>query len=203
MLDATSQYSTALKGYLNHPYWSILFVFGVAFIYYIVHQRFFHPLSGFPGPYVASITNWWKVYHVYQLDLHEVVLSLHQKYGPVVRIGPNDLHFWNPEALTAIYKAGRTMPKTGFYDAFTTFNPNLFGTTDDDVSVQLQAVNCSESLGTNQLKQHALRRRQMSHGFSMASVREMEPIVDGQMKILCDKLDESAKSGIAFDLKVR
>jgi hypothetical protein len=112
-----------------------LIVLGLA-VAYVVYQTFIHPLSKFPGPPIASLTNWWKIYHTYRLDLHEAVLALHHRYGPVVRIGPNDLHFWEPEAITAIYKAGRAMPKTEFYDSFTTFNPNLFGTTDDDVSLR-------------------------------------------------------------------
>jgi hypothetical protein len=37
----------------------------------------------------------------------------------------------------------------------------------------------------------------------MISAREMEPIVDGHMQILCDKLDACARTGAAFDLKVR
>jgi hypothetical protein len=54
----------------------------------------------------------------------------------VTRIGPNDLHFWNAEAITPIYKAGKAMGKTEFYDAFTTFNPNLFGTRNEAVGLE-------------------------------------------------------------------
>jgi hypothetical protein len=107
---------------------------GLATILYIIRQRWFHQLSRHPGPFVASFTNLWKTYHTYRLDLHEAVLDLHFRYGPVVRIGPKDLHFWDREAVPAIYKAGRSMPKTEFYDSFTTFNPNIFGTTDEKVS---------------------------------------------------------------------
>lgn len=58
---------------------------------------------------------------------------MHEKYGDVVRVGPNDLSFNTGEAVSAIYKAGRSLPKTGFYDGFTAFNPNLFGTKDEEV----------------------------------------------------------------------
>ncbi|OCL14612.1 cytochrome P450 [Glonium stellatum] len=179
MLAATLRYSVA--GYNTHPLLLLLALLGFTVFFYVIYYRFAHPLSKYPGPYLACLTNWWKVYHTFRLDLHEAVLLLHEKYGSVVRIGPNDLHFWGPEALAPIYKAGRSMPKTEFYDSFTTFNPNLFGTTDDD--------------------QHALRRRQLSHGFSMISAREMEPIIDYHMGILRKKLDQCAKTGQVFDLK--
>jgi hypothetical protein len=134
MLAVTSKYGITV--YSSHPYLLFSALVGVVILFYVIYQRFLHPLSKFPGPHLATLTNWWKIYHTYHLDLHEVVLRLHEKYGPVIRIGPNDLHFWNPEALPAIYKAGRSMPKTEFYDSFTAFNPNLFGTTDDDVSCE-------------------------------------------------------------------
>lgn len=102
---------------------------------YVSYMRFFHPLARYPGPALASLTNIWKAYYVYRLEFHEKLVDLHKKYGPVVRIGPNHLHFWNGEAIATIYKGGRKMGKTEFYDAFTAFNPNLFGGTDEDVGI--------------------------------------------------------------------
>lgn len=100
---------------------------------YVSYMRLLHPLARYPGPVLASLTNIWKAYYVYRLDLHEKLVELHKQHGPVVRIGPNHLHFWNGEAISTIYKGGRKMGKTEFYDAFTAFNPNLFGGTDEDV----------------------------------------------------------------------
>ncbi|KAJ0420507.1 cytochrome P450 [Aspergillus carlsbadensis] len=144
-------------------------------------MRWFHGLSRYPGPLLASLTNTYKAYYVYNLTLHEKLLELHMRYGPVVRIGPNHLHTWEGEAIATIYKGGRNMGKTEFYDAFTAFNPNLFGGTNEDV--------------------HSLRRRQLSHGFSQASITKLEPLIEGQMKILIDKLQMYAKTGETFDLK--
>lgn len=100
---------------------------------YISFILYFHPLSQYPGPKIASLTSLWRAYYVYKLVLHEKLVELHQQYGPVVRIGPNHLHFWDGEAIAPIYKGGRKMGKTEFYDAFTAFNPNLFGGRDEDV----------------------------------------------------------------------
>lgn len=105
----------------------------IPFLCYVVYMRYFHSLSNYPGPPLASLTNTYKAYYVYNLTIHEKLLELHNRYGPVVRIGPNHLHTWKGEAIAPIYKGGRNMGKTEFYDAFTAFNPNLFGGTNEDV----------------------------------------------------------------------
>ncbi|KAL4749004.1 hypothetical protein BDW72DRAFT_205134 [Aspergillus terricola var. indicus] len=148
---------------------------------YVVYMRLFHPLSQYPGPLFASLSNTYKAYYVYKLTIHEKLLELHNTYGPIVRIGPNHLHTWEGDAITPIYKGGRSMGKSEFYDAFTAFRPNLFGGRDEDT--------------------HALRRRQLSHGFAQVSVVKLEPLIDGQMAILISKLRHYARTGQAFDLK--
>lgn len=100
---------------------------------YVVYQRYFHPLAKYPGPFVASITNFFKLYHHSRIQLPQTIQALHERYGPVVRIGPNDLNFNGAGAIGAIYKAGRRMPKSQFYDAFTAIKPNIFGSRDEAV----------------------------------------------------------------------
>ena len=50
-------------------------------------------------------------------------------------------------------------------------------------------------------QQHSLRRRHMSHSFSISSVKEMECYLDANIKILKAKLVQYAASGEIFDLK--
>ncbi|KAJ5981043.1 hypothetical protein N7481_008341 [Penicillium waksmanii] len=65
---------------------------------------------------------------------------------------------------------------TEFYGAFTAFNPNC-------------------------LVIHALRRRQLSHGFSQVSIQKLEPLIEGQMEIFIRKLRSLVGSGETFDFK--
>ena len=119
---------------------SLLFLFLSAIlllVLYVVYYRLLHPLARYPGPFLASITNLWKVYQLSTLHLPEILVQLHEKHGDVVRVGPNDLSFQTNSAYGQIYKGGRSLPKTSFYDGFTTFNPNLFGTQDEEVSYGL------------------------------------------------------------------
>jgi hypothetical protein len=100
---------------------------------YATYQLLFHPLAHVPGPRIAALTNLWKVYQIYGMQLHELLLELHEQHGPVVRIGPNDVHIQDTEAVVTIYKGGRAFPKTSYYNSWQAFNHNVFGTQDEDV----------------------------------------------------------------------
>ena len=61
--------------------------------------RTFHSLSNNqPG-----WTNLWREYQVYAANYGPTVKKLHEKYGPVVRIGPNLLDIDYPEISKVIY----------------------------------------------------------------------------------------------------
>ena len=106
----------------------------LVFSLYVLYQRWFHPLAKYPGPFVASFTDLWKVYQMAKTQMPYRLTELHEQYGPIIRTGPNSLSFTDPAAIAPIYQSGRAMEKTAFYDSFTTFNPNVFGTRDEDVS---------------------------------------------------------------------
>lgn len=148
---------------------------------YITYYRLIHPLSRYPGPFWASLTNLWRLKELWALHLPDTLVRLHQEHGDIVRVGPNLISFQQGRAVPRIYKAGRILAKTSFYDGFTSFNANLFGTQDEEV--------------------HALRRRQMAHAFSLQSIKEMEPHIDAHLLRFRENLDRFVASGEKFDLK--
>ena len=101
--------------------------------FYVSYYRLVHPLAKYPGPFWASLTNLWKVKELWSLHLPDTLVRLHEEHGDIVRIGPNQISFRQGGAVPRIYKAGRVLAKTSFYDGFTSFNPNLFGTQDEEV----------------------------------------------------------------------
>lgn len=103
---------------------------------YLIYQRFLHPLAKYPGPFLAIFTDFHKFSLFWSLRIDEKILSLHQKYGPIVRIAPNELSFWNAEAVAPIFKSGKAVMKSQFFDGFTTFNPSLFGNRDEKVRIR-------------------------------------------------------------------
>lgn len=75
----------------------------VAFSAYLAGNRFNHGLNKYPGPFLASLTDWWRFWDVYKRRPEVTHIKLHEKHGDVVRLGPNALSFADPKALKAIY----------------------------------------------------------------------------------------------------
>ncbi len=61
------------------------------------------PLSQVPGPFIARFTRWWLAYHGWRGDFHKLLTRLHEQYGEVVRIGPDEVITINPDAVKKIY----------------------------------------------------------------------------------------------------
>lgn len=51
----------------------------------------FHPLAKYPGPTILKLTKLWTVWVAHRGQNHVYLMSLHDKYGPTIRIGPNEL----------------------------------------------------------------------------------------------------------------
>lgn len=86
-------------------------------------KRIIHALtSPFPGPKLPKLTKWWIRskqfqgnpkfrYHFSPAQLNikttgtdlQTIHSLHQKYGPIVQLGPHELSFCHADALSQIY----------------------------------------------------------------------------------------------------
>lgn len=113
----------------------------IPFLYltgYVLYQRHIHRLAKYPGPFLASLTDLWQVMQFLSLKQPYNLTALHEKYGSVVRYGPDKLSITNESAIPLIYtKGARLMPKTEYYDAFGAAHPNVFGMRDEDVSARL------------------------------------------------------------------
>jgi hypothetical protein len=70
---------------------------------WLLRNRFHNGLNKYPGPVLASLTDWWRFFDVYGRRPDITQRALHQRYGDVVRLGPNLLSFANPKALKTIY----------------------------------------------------------------------------------------------------
>lgn len=123
---------------------TILQVLGMAYathwVYTIIYNLYFHPLSHFPGPRLAAASGWYLCwYEVFKGGEFVHKLSeLHEKYGqypderreerltggesgPVVRSAPNELHFSEPEAFKTIYSTPVFVKDISLYKVFQRF----------------------------------------------------------------------------------
>ncbi|KAK3370484.1 cytochrome P450 [Podospora didyma] len=86
-----------------------------------VYRRFFSPLTKFPGPAFAACTKLYEAYHVlYKNDWLVNLEALHQQYGPVVRIGPHELHFNDHEFCLTHHKRADLAKCTSYYGLLNT-----------------------------------------------------------------------------------
>jgi hypothetical protein len=89
---------TETHGFSN-PYIYVL----LPSLLYIIYIKYLTGISHIPGPFVASISNFWKIKAAWDEDMPRRNIALHRKYGPLVRIGPNMISVDDPSALNTIY----------------------------------------------------------------------------------------------------
>ena len=90
-----------------HPY---LLIVGVVLTHFL-RTRYRPGLQHVPGPFIASFTCLWRFNVVRKKDMPWTSIRLHQKYGPLVRIGPNHVSVAHPDALKVIYGNDSTYRK--------------------------------------------------------------------------------------------
>lgn len=69
----------------------------------LIYNLYFHPLSQFPGPLLARSSRAFFIRSTWRGTLHFDVKVLHDRYGSIVRIAPDELAFIDPSAWKDIY----------------------------------------------------------------------------------------------------
>ena len=84
---------------INHIFLILL----AGLVAWLLYLRFGHRLHQFPGPFLASFTNLWRVWHALVTSGDEPMVNLYQEYGDIVRLGLSALSFGHPKAIRDIY----------------------------------------------------------------------------------------------------
>ena len=87
-----------------------------------VYNLFFSPLAAIPGPWYAAISDLWLTTHVARLQQCMTVQALFERYGPVVRVGPNKVVFCDLTTMRSVYCVHK-FDKSPFYKALLTSVP--------------------------------------------------------------------------------
>ncbi len=142
------------------------------FLISAVYLLFIHPLAKFPGP------RWWAVsripwaYHVIKGDLWSVLDRLHEEYGSVVRIAPDETTTIDPAAWKDIYVTKPVLAKDPY-----SLTPPLNG---------------AHSLFTAEGDVHRRLRGALVNGFADRSLRDQAPIVETYASQLIARLRREA-----------
>ncbi|KAL5382175.1 hypothetical protein PMIN06_003836 [Paraphaeosphaeria minitans] len=140
--------------------------------YYVlscIHCRYFHPLSKFPGPFWASISNFWKLYILSTKESHTRGIEYHKKYGPAIRVAPNFLVFSDPKLVPVVYH--RNADKSDFY------SPGVLG-------------RLRPPFQTQDHKEHAAKRKRVAASFQISNLRKMESDVNNMIEKLLSQFNE-------------
>ncbi|KAI5456875.1 putative P450 monooxygenase [Mariannaea sp. PMI_226] len=148
-----------------------------------MRQIFRSDLRSVPGPLVARLSTLYRPWKVSGGDAPEFYHKLHEKYGPIVRTGPNVVSISDPSAIGPIYSIGSKFFKSAFYSVFDAIYrdspmPSMFSVRDPT--------------------QHQALRRPVAQKFSMSSIKAMEPFADDCSDIFISSMKEL--SGQAVDL---
>ncbi|TKX22879.1 cytochrome P450 monooxygenase-like protein 25 [Elsinoe australis] len=133
----------------------------ITFVAYFLHNKYSHDINHIIGPSFAALSDLWRLIVVWRRRPELEHIKLHQKYGPVVRLGPKTVSVADPEAVKVIYALN-----AGFSDIYPVQQTvakghalrSMFNTTDELF--------------------HAKLRRHVSNAYAMSTLVNFEPLVD-------------------------
>ncbi|KEF63876.1 uncharacterized protein A1O9_01854 [Exophiala aquamarina CBS 119918] len=160
---------------------TLAFAYGVLYLAFrVIYRLFLHPLSAFPGPRLAGATSLWKAYYQCTDSFAHQLMKLHEIYGPVVRIRPNELHFKSTDAFFDIYN-----------------NKNRW---DKDAALYHSFGEDESSFGYISHVEAKERRDVLSRIFSVKAVEEAEPLIRLKVNNFCAALARQNAAGKPADL---
>ena len=159
-----------------------------AFILYTItktiYRLFFHPLSSFPGPRLAAATFLYEAYFDVWQDGQFIfhLERLHDQYGPVIRVSPEEIHVRDSEWFDVLYTGpGHVRDKWARANRANGSPGAVASATSHD--------------------HHRLRRGALNQFFSKRAIDEMEDGIRAKVGSMCDMIErEYAHTGKALSL---
>lgn len=140
----------------------------------IIYNVFFHPLSKYPGPILAAATPIPFAYRVFNGRGVDWLQYLHERYGKVVRVRPNELSYADSRAWPDIFSNRPLLPKPSW---------RLF-------KVPGLLPNMNEVVSH---AEHNRMRKILAPGFSVGALRKQEYIVQNYITLLVKHIQERVK----------
>ncbi|PGH19327.1 hypothetical protein AJ80_04080 [Polytolypa hystricis UAMH7299] len=159
-------------------------LFSAYLISLVVYRLLFHPIRHIPGPRLATLTFWYEFYYnVIQRGQYVYkIKSLHDQYGPIVRINPDEVHFIDPDAYKLVYSgANKKRDKWVLFTRGFGIDNSLFS--------------------TNPHELHRGRRAALNSLFSKQQVRKMQPTIQERADAMLDRLKGFRDDGGVINLK--
>ena len=140
-----------------------------------IYRCYLHPLAKYPGPLAAKVSGYYMVFWAFLGQNTFARHEAHQKYGSIVRLGPNELAFSDMVSIKDIYgQSSNSCPKAPlFYRGFTM-------TGKESVFSAISRID------------HGRMRRLLSYGFSLVGVLQFEAEITRHVKHYLSRISSSA-----------
>ncbi|KAH7122108.1 cytochrome P450 [Dactylonectria estremocensis] len=148
----------------------------------IFRRAYWTPLRAIPGPWYAKFTQLWMKKHTLAGRRMHYVHELHAKYGPIVRVSPEEIDIADAAAFKEIHRIGGGFRKSPWYQTFRK------GETTDVFSV-------------TDSKEHAQKRRLLAPLFSnSALMNNWYPVVVDNVTMAVEKIKREASGAGEADI---
>ncbi|KAI1079136.1 cytochrome P450 [Whalleya microplaca] len=155
---------------------SLLLAQCIWFAFLVIYRLYFSPIAGFPGPWYAAATGWYEFYYQYWLNgkyIYEIE-KMHKKYGPIVRVNPDELSIHDPDFYNELYVT-ENRRRTDHYDNFG------------------KGIGFEQShLFTKEHDLHRIRRKALEPFFSKLGINRLQPVIAEVAEHLDSRLREFA-----------
>ncbi|EAU87606.2 high nitrogen upregulated cytochrome P450 monooxygenase 2 [Coprinopsis cinerea okayama7 len=139
-----------------------------------------HPLAGYPGPLLWRITKFAPAWYGHKGKHHIQLKKLHERYGPIVRIGPNELSIVDKDLIPFILGA-QGMPKGPLWEG-----RRILPSKNYNVNNSLVAV--------RDLERHAQLRKPWNKAFGTGPLKDYEEMLVVRAGLLMDRLEGHCKA---------
>ncbi|KAJ8113006.1 hypothetical protein OPT61_g4758 [Boeremia exigua] len=137
----------------------------------IIYNLYLHPLCGYPGPKLWAATRLTWAHAMQSGQYHQKLHAMHERYGDVVRVAPDELSFISPEACRDIY-GNRNIRK----------NSTWTGNEEKDRPISI--VSTDEAT-------HLRNRRALTGAFTEHAIVEHSSILEGLVGLMIQRFKEA------------
>ncbi|KXN81314.1 Cytochrome P450 67, partial [Leucoagaricus sp. SymC.cos] len=147
----------------------------LSILFYRLSPR--HPIAGYPGPFLCKITKIYWAAITRNGEQHKILAALHERYGEVVRIGPNEVSIASASAVDPLM-GSPGQPKGQFWEGRRPLNspPNL--------------------VGLRNKKEHVRRRKTWQRALNVTSIKYYENFVITRTQQMVDLLGQKLSGPI-------
>ncbi len=144
-----------------------------------LYNIYIHPLSRFPGPKLWAASRIPFVLAMRSGSLVHRIRVLHETYGSVVRLAPNEVSFIDPQACRDIY---------GYRPGHRPFPKNQVW-----VPTPPKGSGKAPSILNADDEDHSRIRKAWAYGFSDKALKDQEPLIMGHVDRLISRLHEQCR----------